>query len=79
METWDKFTSWFFTEILGAWFIWASFMAIKFMSEDAQGQKAAFSLLHDTNVGGFITIPIILSVLFTFINMMFWANRVRRK
>jgi hypothetical protein len=75
VNTWDKFTSWFFTEILGIWFIWASYMAVKFMTEDAQGQKAAFSVLHNTEVGGFIVLPIVLSGIFTIVSIMFWVTQ----
>lgn len=60
-------------EIGGTWVIWSSFMAIKFMIEDAQHQRAAFSVLHDTQVGGFIVIPVILSVIWTVISVVLAA------
>jgi hypothetical protein len=75
MKPWEKFTSWFFTEILGAWFIWASYMAVKFMSEAAQGQKASFSLLGNTQVGGLILIPVLATITFTLGSAAFWASK----
>lgn len=57
------FATWFLLAITGSWFIWASYMAIKFISEDAQGQHAAFSVIQkNSQVGAFIVIPIILTV-----------------
>ena len=58
------FATWFLLVIGGGWFIWASFMAIRFIIEDAQGQLAAFGLVHNYgNSGGVIAIPIILSII----------------
>lgn len=74
MDGFSKFTAWFFTEIIGVWFIWASYMAVKFLTEDAQGQKAAFSVLHNTQVGGFILIPIILTIVFSVVSAAIWAK-----
>lgn len=65
MQNLARFAFWFLIEIAGSWFIWASYMAIKFISEDAQGQKAAFSVLHNTNVGGLILIPVMLTIVWT--------------
>jgi len=58
------FAIWFLLVIVGGWFIWASYMAIKFMSEVAQGQHAAFSLIDkNSQVGALIVIPAFLSVI----------------
>lgn len=70
----EKFTGWFFTEIIGVWCIWASYMAVKFMTEDAQGQKAAFSIGHG-QVGGFIAVPIILTVVYSIVSAIWWADQ----
>jgi hypothetical protein len=73
MNGWNKFTSWFFTEILGVWFIWASYMAIRFISDDAQGIKASFGT-HDSS-GVAILAPCLLTAVFTFVSAIFWADR----
>jgi len=76
VDSLEKFAVWFLAAIVGNWFIWGSFMAIKFMTEDAQGQKAAFSVLHNTQVGGFIVIPILLSILYTIVSAIFIAGEM---
>jgi hypothetical protein len=64
-----RFGTWFTGEIIGLWFIWSTYMAIKFMTEAGQHQHAAFSLHgHNGGVGSLIAIPIILSILMT----LFW-------
>lgn len=72
MDPLAKFATWFLLEIVGGWFIWASYMAIKFMIEDAQGQHAAFSLRDGPHahaqVGAFIMVPIMVSVIWTIIS-----------
>lgn len=57
------FATWFLLAIGGGWFIWASYMAIRFIIEDAQGQHAAFGLVRNYgSSGGAIAVPIILSI-----------------
>lgn len=64
------FATWFLLVIGGEWFIWASYMAIRFMIEDAQGQHAAFGLVHNYgNSGGVIAIPIILSIVWAVVSI----------
>lgn len=65
MENFVRFLFWFFIELMGSWVIWASYMAIKFISEDAQGQKAAWSLIHTQNVGAAILFPILANIVWT--------------
>ena len=71
MDGCDKFTSWFFTEILGIWFIWSTYMAIRFIADDGQGFKASFGS-HDSS-GAFILIPIFASVIFSLGSAAFWS------
>jgi hypothetical protein len=75
MDDWDKFTSWFFTEIIGLWIIWSSYMAIKFITEVGQHQQAAFSVLGNTQVGALIGIPIICSTIYSIVSAVFWASQ----
>lgn len=70
----EKFTGWFFTEIVGVWFIWASYMAVKFITEDAQHQKASFSVLH-AQVGGFIAVPIVMTVIYSVVSAIWWSDQ----
>ena len=60
-----KFCIWFFCEILGVWFIWATYTAVKFFIEDAQGQHAAYSMGTGSAVGGFIVLPIFATVIYS--------------
>lgn len=61
------FATWFLLVIVGGWFIWASYMAVKFMDEVAQGQHAAFSLIDkNSQVGAFIIIPALLTIAWAF-------------
>jgi hypothetical protein len=70
----DKFGIWFTWAILGNWIIWSSYMAVKFLTEMAQHQHASMSVHGNTSVGGFIVIPIIISILGTILWTVFVAE-----
>jgi hypothetical protein len=72
----EKFGMWFTGEIIGLWFIWSTYMAVKFMIEDGQHQHASFSLhqaVHQNGQVGFVfLIPLFISV----IGSVIWAIAV---
>lgn len=65
MENMMRFAFWFLIELAGSWVIWATFLAIKFISEDSEGQKASFGLVNNSQIGAFIALPIIATVVWT--------------
>lgn len=75
----DSFSRWFTGEVFGLWFIWASYMALKFMSEVGQGQKASWSLhvaAHQQpgNVGLLFMVPLFASVVGSIVWTVFVAS-----
>lgn len=63
-----RFGIWFTGEVIGLWVVWASYMAIKFMTEVGQGQKASWSLhtaAHQQpgSVGLLFIVPLFLSII----------------
>lgn len=68
---------WLALTMTGSWVIWASFLAVKFITEDAQGQRASFSIVHTGTApytGGFVFIPAILTVAWAVVSFLLAAG-----